>query len=223
MTNVAAGNVAAGSTDAVNGAQLAATNTAVAQNRVDIDRNSSDIASINNNLSGSTVAAVQYSNPDTPTQSNGGTITNDVTLVGADTAIPVALHNVAAGTAATDAVNLGQLQSGLNNVLANSMTYTDERFGVLADRIDGVAFDLEQYRDEAFAGTAGALAVAGIPQTIEAGRSMVGGAVGHYRGETAFAIGVSTTFSDGQGVIKAGGTVDTHGKGGFSAGAGISF
>ena len=223
VTNVAAGNVAAGSTDAVNGAQLAATNTAVAQNRVDIDRNSSDIASINNNLSGSTVAAVQYSNPDTPTQSNGGTITNDVTLVGADTAIPVALHNVAAGTAATDAVNLGQLQSGLNNVLANSMTYTDERFGVLADRIDGVAFDLEQYRDEAFAGTAGALAVAGIPQTIEAGRSMVGGAVGHYRGETAFAIGVSTTFSDGQGVIKAGGTVDTHGKGGFSAGAGISF
>ena len=209
VTNVAAGNVSAGSTDAVNGAQLAATNTAVAQNRVDIDRNSSDIASINNNLSGSTVAAVQYSNPDTPTQSNGGTITNDVTLVGADTAIPVALHNVAAGTAATDAVNLGQLQSGLNNVLANSMTYTDERFGVLADRIDGVAFDLEQYRDEAFAGTAGALAVAGIPQTIEAGRSMVGGAVGHYRGETAFAIGVSTTFSDGQGVIKAGGTVDT--------------
>jgi len=58
---------------------------------------------------------------------------------------------------------------------------------------------------------------------MDPGRSMVGGAIGHYRGETAFAIGASTTFNDGAGVLTVGGTIDTNGKGGFSAGAGISF
>lgn len=223
VTNVAAGNVAAGSTDAVNGSQLAATNAAVADNRADIDQNTADIANINNNLSGSTVVAVQYSDPDNPTVGNGGTITNDVTLVGANGGQPVALHNLAAGTAATDAVNLGQLQAGMTDVLADSISYTDQQFGLLSAQISDVAFDLEEFREEAFAGTAGAMAVAGIPQTMEPGRSMFGGAIGHYRGETAFAIGASTTFNEGRGVLKAGATMDTHGKGGFSAGAGISF
>lgn len=223
VTNVAAGQLSAGSTDAVNGTQLAATNDAVANNRVDIDQNTSDITNLRNNIAGSTVVAVQYSNPETPTQSNGGTLTNDVTLVGADLTQPVGLHNVADAVAATDAVNLGQMQSGLASVMANSMTYTDQRFDVLSDRIDGLSFDLSNAREEAFAGTAGALAVAGIPQTMEEGKSMFGGSIGHYRGETAFALGLSTTLNDGQAVVKAGGTMDTHGKGGFSAGAGFSF
>lgn len=230
VTNVSAGTLAAGSTDAVNGAQLAATNDQVAQN-------TADITTINNNLAGSTVVAVQYSSPGAPTVSNGGTITNDVTLVGADAAQPVRLHNVANGTAATDATNLGQLQAGLNSTLASANTYTDTRFGQvgtrvdqLTTRVDEIAFDLgevdnnvRRVRRDAFSGTASAMAVAGIPQTIEAGRSMVGGGIGHYRGQTAFAIGASTTFSEGRGVAKAGATLDTHGKGGFSAGAGFSF
>ncbi|WP_347303430.1 YadA-like family protein [Croceibacterium sp. TMG7-5b_MA50] len=230
VTGVAAGTLTAGSTDAVNGAQLAATNDQVAQN-------TADITTINNNLAGSTVVAVQYSNPGTPTVSNGGTITNDVTLVGANAAQPVRLHNVANGTAATDATNLGQLQAGLNSTLVNANAYTDTRFGVvdnrvnqLTTRVDQIAFDLGEMdnslrraRRDAFSGTAGAMAVAGLPQTIEAGRSMVGGGIGHYRGQTAFALGVSSTFSEGRGVVKAGGTLDTHGKGGFSAGAGFSF
>ncbi len=223
VTNVAQGNVAAGSTDAVNGAQLAATNAAVAMNRSDIDDNTAAIDTINTNLQGSTVVAVQYSDPANPTQSNGGVITNDVTLVGANVAEPVRLHNVANGTLANDAVNLGQLQSGLAGAMSTSMAYTDQQFGLLSDGLDRLSFDLEEARDEAFAGTAGAMAVAGIPQTMEPGRSMFGGAIGHYRGETAFAIGVSTTFNDGKAVVKAGGTLDTDGRGGFSAGAGFSF
>ncbi|QQN73520.1 hypothetical protein [Croceicoccus sp. YJ47] len=57
VTDVAAGDVSSGSTDAVNGAQLAATNAAVAANRTDID-------DISTSLRGSTVVAVQYSNAD---------------------------------------------------------------------------------------------------------------------------------------------------------------
>lgn len=216
LTNVAAGALSASSTDAVNGSQLYATNQRV-------DQNTTDIQTITNNLSGSTVVAVQYSNPDNPTVSNGGTVTNDVTLVGADSTAPVVLHNVANGTRANDAVNMGQFQAGLNDVLADSMAYTDRQLSTLAFNLENLSHDMRRMREDAFAGTASAMAVAGIPQTMEAGGRMVGGAIGYYRGETAFALGASSTFNDGRGVAKVGATLDGRGHGGFSAGAGFSF
>lgn len=216
VTNIADGNVAVGSTDAVNGGQLAETRLAVVQNRVDIDRNTTDIATLNANLAGSTVVAVQYSNPGTPTVSNGGTITNDVTLVGAIAGSAVGLHNVADGIAPTDAVNLRQLDSGLQNVLVNATNYTDLRFAQ-------VGFDLSELRTDAYSGTAAAMAMGAIPQTLNAGEAMLGGAIGHYRGETAFGIGFSASADDGRAVFRLNGTFDTHGKGGVAAGAGFSF
>jgi len=216
LTNVAPGTLDAASTDAVNGSQLFATNQQVATN-------TADIQTINNNLAGSTVVAVQYSNPATPTVSNGGTITNDVTLIGANPAAPVRVHNVAAGTLPNDAVNLGQMQSGLAATLADAQAYTDDRFEVIGFDLAELDDRVGRLREDAFNGTAAAMALAGIPQTMDAGRSMVGGGVGHYRGETAFAIGLSTSFNDGRAVVKAAGTMDTRGKGGFAAGAGFSF
>ncbi|UOR16692.1 YadA-like family protein [Qipengyuania aquimaris] len=220
VTNVAEGELAAGSTDAVNGSQLYATNQAVAQN-------TADIATINSNLAGSTVVAVQYSDPDNPTVSNGGTVTNDVTLVGADPAAPVALHNVANGTLANDAANIGQLQAGLSNVMASSMSYADQR---MADamaytdmRIADLSFDLSDFRDEAFSGTAAAMAMSSIPQSIEPNKSLIGGAVGHYRGKTAFGFGYSGVSGDRKMIFNARGSVDTDGNGGFAVGAGLSF
>ena len=223
VTNVAAGNVAAGSDDAINGSQLAATNSAVAVNRSDIDRNTSEISSINNRIAGSMMVSVQYSDPSDPTVSNGGTMTQDVTFLGADASQPVRVHNVADGTLGTDAVNVRQLQASMSETMARSTAYTDERFDLLSNGLNQLAFDLDEVRDEAFSGTASAMALAGIPQTMDPGRSLVGGAIGHYRGRTAFAIGVSTTINDGGGVFTAGGTMDTDGHGGFSAGAGFSF
>nr|WP_281494676.1 YadA-like family protein [Qipengyuania sp. S6317L1] len=216
VTNVADATLAAGSTDAVNGGQLFATNQAVAQNRTDIDANTASITSLTSSIQGSTVSAVQYSNPDNPTVSNGGTITNDVTLVGANASAPVALHNVADATSATDAVNLRQLQGGLGQVMADSIAYTDARFADLS-------FDLSQLENEAAAGTAAAMAMAAIPQTISASANMVGGAVSHYRGETAFGFGFSSAFNDGTAVVRINGTIDTRGRGGVAAGAGFSF
>ena len=71
VTNVAAGAISATSTDAINGSQMYAMDERVTQN-------GSDITTIRNNLEGSTVVAVQYSDPNNPKVSNGGTITNDV-------------------------------------------------------------------------------------------------------------------------------------------------
>ena len=107
--------------------------------------------------------------------------------------------------------------------MADAHGYTDSRFDELSFDLNSLGTDVRQVRRNAFSGTASAMAVAGIPQTMEPGQSMIGGGVGHYRGQTAFAIGASTTFSGGRGVVKAGATFDTHGKGGFSAGAGFGF
>lgn len=220
LANVAAGTVAAGSTEAINGAQLAATNAQVTQN-------TTAIANITTTMRGSTVAAVQYSNPDTPTASNGGTITNDVTLIGAVAAAPVAIHNVAAGRTATDAVNLGQVQSQLATAMASAQSYTDSRVaaavGTLGTRLDQVDFDLGELRKDALSGVAGALAFAGIPQTMDPGKALLGGAVAHYRGRTAFAFGFSSGVNDGKAAVKVGGSLDSSGHLGVIAGGGIAF
>ncbi|MFE0757976.1 YadA-like family protein, partial [Inquilinus sp. NPDC058860] len=108
ITNVAAGRLSETSTDAINGSQLFATNTAV------------NILGIQIGNGG--IGPVQYSNPDTPTTPNGGVPTFDLTLVGKGSG-PVTLHNVAPGLVSktsTDAINGSQLygvSQSITNVL----------------------------------------------------------------------------------------------------------
>ena len=82
---------------------------------------------------------------------------------------------------------------------------------------------LAELRDDAFSGTASAMAMASIPQALEPGRMMVGGGVGYYRGEASFGFGLSSAFADGKAVLKVSGTMGANGKGGVAAGAGFSF
>ena len=72
-----------------------------------------------------------------------------------------------------------------------------------------------------YAGTAGALAVATIPQAIEPGGKMVGVGVGTYRNEAAMALGVSYRSNSGAWVTKAGVSADT--RGGVGAAVGVGF
>ncbi|SFN76832.1 YadA-like family protein [Sphingomonas sp. OK281] len=333
ITNVAAGNVAAGSTDAVNGAQLAATNTQVTNN-------TTAITNLGNQISNGATGPVQYSNPGSATTPNGGTKTNDLTLVGA-AAGPVGLHNVAggsiaagstdavnggqvyalaltavnavsyntdangvrtntvtlaggnaaapvtignvaagavaagsadavnggqlyttnqavataqgtadsalalgsnsvqygpsrtnvtfnaggqatvlsnvaAGVSTTDAVNVGQLNSGINSAVTQANSYTDGRIAALN-------FDIRSVRRDSYAGTSSALAAAGLPQAYEAGKGMVAVGGGTYAGQSAVAVGMSKAFNDGHTVVKLSGTYDSQGKAGASGGIGYQF
>ncbi|MEX3954360.1 hemagglutinin, partial [Paraburkholderia sp. EG287B] len=83
ITNVAAGQLTASSTDAVNGSELFATNQQVTQNSTDI----SDLQGNVTNINGQLADAVMY---DTSAH-------DSVTLGGTDATTPVALHNVASG------------------------------------------------------------------------------------------------------------------------------
>lgn len=275
LTNVRAGAVSATSTDAVNGSQLFgvqtqvnSNTTAIANLATNVAGNSTAITNLSIAISNGALGPVQYSNPGTPTVPNGGTPTNDVTLVGAApgavglhnvangviaagstdavnggqiftlsqnvanavtydnssrTAVTLnvggpstVVQNVAAGIAATDAVNVSQLNGTVNNAISVSNAYTDMR-------IETLNFDLKDARSEARAGASAALAAAGMPQSMDAGRSMISGGVGTYRGKVGVAIGGSYRASNGQSVYKVGLTYDSSNAVGANAGAGFQF
>ena len=112
LTNVADGNVAAGSTDAVNGGQLSGVKTTLEQ----------QITNVSNQAGEAVKNVVKYD-----VDASGNRL-NSVSLVGGDATSAVVLKNVAAGTSDTDAVNVKQLkdvQSNLNQLGALAVQYDD--------------------------------------------------------------------------------------------------
>ncbi|WP_237164592.1 YadA-like family protein [Paraburkholderia dokdonensis] len=115
MHNVANGELSASSTDAVNGAQLFATNENVSNLAGSVTTIQGDITNINGKLAD----AVIYDS----------SAHESVTLGGVGATTPVALHNVANGLADNDAVNVSQLASagfsldGSGNVVNKAVTY----------------------------------------------------------------------------------------------------
>ncbi|KUY87077.1 hypothetical protein WI25_33360 [Burkholderia cepacia] len=117
LTNVAAGTLSASSTDAVNGAQLYATNQALAGTTSTVNALSTGIAT-------GTIGLVQ--------QLGGAPGTGTITIGAATggTAVDFAgtsgarqLKGVAAGTDATDAVNVSQLNATVSSATANAVVY----------------------------------------------------------------------------------------------------
>ncbi|MDO4998307.1 MAG: ESPR-type extended signal peptide-containing protein [Neisseria sp.] len=90
------------------------------------------------------------------------------------------ITNVAAGVADTDAVNVSQLKALGTNI---------------SNRLD----DME---DEQNAGTASALAVAGLMQAYREGQSVVTAGVGHHKGQSGLAVGFSSLSDNGKVGVK---------------------
>ncbi|RKP45251.1 YadA family autotransporter adhesin [Trinickia fusca] len=124
--------------------------------------------------------------------------------------------NVAAGTAATDAVNVQQLNNGISQATQASQNYTDARVGQLQNSLDSMKSDM-------YGGVAAALAVAGLPQPTAPGRSMVSAATSNYHGQQGFAAGYSYVTQNNKWVVKASATSSTRGDFGGVVGAGYQF
>uniref|UniRef100_UPI0025B66753 ESPR-type extended signal peptide-containing protein n=1 Tax=Burkholderia diffusa TaxID=488732 RepID=UPI0025B66753 len=118
LTNVKAGALSATSTDAVNGSQLFATN----QDIGDL-RDSLKDGGVIDPTTGASLAVVYDS-----------AAKNHVTLGGAGASGPVTVSNVAAGVAATDAVNVQQLQQ----TVANGNPYIGGRGTGVAAQATGI-------------------------------------------------------------------------------------
>ncbi|MCU7300074.1 YadA-like family protein [Escherichia albertii] len=124
ITNVADGDVAAGSTEAVNGSQLNATNNNVATN-------TTNITTLQDAVDGLGDDALQWDNGKTAfSAAHGAGTTSKITNV--------ADGSLAAGS--TDAVNGSQLKTTNDNVTTNTTNITN-----LQDAVDGLGDDALQW------------------------------------------------------------------------------
>ncbi|WP_343656647.1 YadA family autotransporter adhesin, partial [Paraburkholderia caribensis] len=122
ITNVAAGQLSASSTDAVNGSQLYATNQAVNQ----VQNQVNNISNTVNNLS---AGAVQYDR-----NADGSVDYSSVTMGGGNAPDGTVIHNVAAGTDDSDAVNKGQMDAAIATVTNIANNASDPMFSANGDR-----------------------------------------------------------------------------------------
>ncbi|WP_428851308.1 YadA-like family protein [Imbroritus primus] len=169
------------------------------------------------------------------------------------------LTNVAAGQAATDAVNVSQLNqvaqntatslgggasydpttgaytaptynvanatyrdvgsalNALNNsVVSQGRAYTDEQ-------IANVRSEAARDRREARAGSAAAMAVAGLPQPTQPDKNMVSMGASVFQGQSAVALGLSRVTADNRWVMKGAVTSTSRGQFGAAVGGGYQW
>ncbi|NLK67064.1 MAG: hypothetical protein GX282_06275, partial [Campylobacteraceae bacterium] len=186
ITNVAAGKE---DSDAVNVAQLKALTNAIESGDAGWVKIDTNVAIPANKpvVTGSNSVAIGPSSNDYGRP--------NVVSVGSAEA-PRQITNVAAGTYATDAVNVAQLQQSLANVYG----------------------DLNKVQKDSRAGTASAIAIGNLPQATIPGKGMVSLGAGYYESESAIAFGLSKMSDDGRWVGKASLSYDSR----DSVGAGVS-
>uniref|UniRef100_UPI00333E1F7C ESPR-type extended signal peptide-containing protein n=1 Tax=Castellaniella defragrans TaxID=75697 RepID=UPI00333E1F7C len=118
------------------------------------------------------------------------------------------ITNVVAGTNEKDAVNVGQLNQ-VTSTVANNLSRLDNR--------------ISSVDNHASAGIAAAIATAGLPQAYLPGKSMFSLAGGTWRGESGYAMGLSTVSGNGKWVLKASANSSSRGDYGGSVGVGYQW
>ncbi|MCB4859401.1 YadA-like family protein [Sphingobium sp. PNB] len=241
---VAAGELSAASAEAVNGAQLYATNVQLAYNVTaiaDLQEARAGYLQVNNSSGHAKPVA---SGADTLAAGAGAVASGSGSLALGTQAQAIApgsvalgyasvadrantvsvgsagaerqITHVADGIAPTDAVNLRQLQGGMGQAVDAANAYTDVRFNL---------FDsgLRNLRRDAEGGIAASMAMAGIPQFSEAGGGTLGLGVSTWQGEHAVAMGISKVSDNGRFIMRASATYSSRNQGGANAGMGIAF
>ncbi|WP_149135782.1 YadA family autotransporter adhesin [Cupriavidus campinensis] len=233
LTGVADGLIGAGSTDAVNGSQIFSLTQQLAKGggashyfQADGKSDGSDAAIVRSEsrgvaigsygeASGNAAVAVgadAKASADNSVALGAGSVADRADTVSVGNAdAERQIVNVAAGTQDTDAVNLGQMRSyasqGNSQTLNQANAYTNRQVGAV--------------RRDANAGTASAMAMAGLPQAVKPGKGMAALGASAYSGESAVALGVSKMSSSGKWVYKAIVSSNTRGNYGSTVSAGF--
>jgi len=158
--------------------------TGVAAGTVDSDAvNVSQLKGVQASVTNIDNSAVKYeNNPD------GSVNYNSVTLGNNASTGPVTVHNVAAGVAGTDAVNVNQL-----NATAGSL---NNRINNLADQVSS--------NTKMLSGGIAASAAMAVVTPVEPGRYHVSGAVAGYNGQAGIGFNVLKRSDNGQTTLHAG-------------------
>jgi autotransporter adhesin len=221
ITNVGAGDISATSQDAVNGSQLYNIIGEVKTVGWNLQTNgdapskvlNNDIVQLNDGSNvnitrdGRNVTIAVDDNPTFNSVNIGGGafVANSQSVeIRPETNVSMGgnqIHQVANGTAPMDAVNVRQLSSVESNL--NSRINRAEK--------------------RAEAGTAAAMAVAGLPQAYLPGKSMFAVAGSVFQGESGVAMGLSTVSGNGKWVLKGSVTSSSRGQVGGTVGVGYQW
>ena len=247
LGNVASGTLSATSTEAVNGSQLYATNQNVATGinfggttgsnnyqlgatiNVKGDNNITSTTvnggvqlGLNRDLNVTSVTATDAAGNQTVTNGGGVTITpaagggNPVSLTtgglnnGGNKITNIAPGEISATS--TDAVNGSQLHNAINNSVGN-----------VAGAVENLQNRMGKLQDDSEAGTASALAAAGLPQAYLPGKSMIAVSGSTYRGQQGYAVGMSAISDSGNWIVKGTATGNSRGHFGATIGAGYQW
>ena len=101
--------------------------------------------------------------------------------------------------------------------------YVDDQLGDVRTRINNNTTRITELSTESRAGIAGVAAMANIPQINDAGSNKynISVGIGKYRGETAYALGISGVSDGGRVVYKASAALDSQNK--VTAGIGLGY
>ncbi|MNV44717.1 hypothetical protein D3C71_1364850 [compost metagenome] len=172
----------------------------------------SDTDAVNvSQLKGFTTGGVQYDK-----NADGSNNTNSLTF-NPDGSGQTALHNVGAGVAPTDAVNVGQLKSGLSEAVTTANSYTDGRIAAIQNDAWNLRGDVRRLERDMHAGIATAIALKAAP--FVAGRTTYYAGVGGYRSQAAVGISLRRTADSGRWSVEGGASTNREGTGvylGFS-------
>lgn len=116
------------------------------------------------------------------------------------------ISNLADGQAPQDAVNVRQLSQATSNI-TNQFNHLDRR--------------IDKVENRASAGVAAAMAMAGLPQAYVPGKSMFSVSGGVWRGESGYAMGLSTVTDSGSWVLK--GNVAGSSRGDYGGSVGVGY
>lgn len=217
LTNVAAGRLTSNSTDVVNGSQLYAVIQAV------------------NNLN--------PSNPSNPTNNGAPTnIEGDINIevtpqgnslkVGLKKDIQVDSLKIKDGPQLTDKgvdagdkkvrnVQKGEVSPTSKEAINGAQLYqVNQQINHIDNRVTQVENKMKQMDKRRKAGTASALAVAGLPQAHREGQSGVVASVGQYQGQTGLAVGYTRISDNGRWSVRASFTTNTGKEVGGQMGVG---
>ncbi|WP_080420357.1 YadA family autotransporter adhesin [Burkholderia ubonensis] len=230
LRNVASGALSTTSTDAVNGAQLFATNQAVQANTSAITELASHVGRIQASVPSQPEPSQQRSLKYVAVNSSGtAAAASGTEAVAVGSNATASANNAVAlgpGTVAErdNTVSFGNAATGLTRTLTNvsaGVAPTDAvNVQQLNDSLGSVRNQIEHDRRDANGGTASAVAIASLPQAPSPGTSVVAIGGGSYAGQSAMAVGLSTYA--GRWIFKASGATNTRGTVAAGVGAGYA-
>ena len=192
-----------------------------ANNSIVLGKNSltfqeSDVA-LGNNSKTTAVVATASSTVAGSTYNHAGNNPTSAVAVG-EAGKERVIQSVAAGqisATSTDAVNGSQLYAAydaINNMYQRQMAGYDSE-------IQQINQNMDDLKEGAYAGIAGALAIGNLPQPSSPGKNMISGGMGTYKGHSAAAFGFSS-LSDNEKIIwKMGASFDSN----KNSGGAVSF